>query len=501
MIEKASLAVEGGPGPDVQAPILGRLLVYAPTTLIRILVRFAALYLFTRLLSPSEYGVYTLILSGVALAQTLLFLWIEAAAFRFVMRADARGWLPDLSATLARLSVLVIAASVLALAGVAVALLVAGHVAVVRAIMAGLALATLGFLTNLRREVLRAGSRTGRYALLDASAKIGGLALGVAIVIFADWGGLGPIAGACLALTLILLADTMSWKRRPAPGRYRRRVAGLALRYGAGLAVAQGAAILLATGDRFVIAAMLGTDAAGAYGAGYGLAAQLVGFIFAGISLAATPLTLRTLEARGEADSRAVASAYIRVLIFLAVPAAAGLTLVAAPLAHFAIGEELATASVIVIQWIAPASVLAGLVSNYAELPFMLKRRTGQFALILGLAALANIALNIALIPVAGIVGAIIATNLCYGIALIAALVVGSKLFPLPLPIGALLTNGLNTAVMVAAVLIVKSRIAVSDGADFMTLLILTAVGTITYAIASLTVDQLSFLARKSATP
>lgn len=175
-------------------------------------------------------------------------------------------------------------------------------------------------------------------------------------MILADWGGLGPIAGAC--------------PRTPPDPARRARPA-----YSAGLAAAQGAAILLAAGDRFVNAAMLGTEAAG-----YGLAAQLVGFIFAGTSLAATPLTLRTLEAR-----------------------------------------------------------------------------------VLVLEAVANIAFNIALVPVAGGLDAIIATNICYGIALVAALVGGRKLFPLPLSIGAMLTTGFNTAVMVAAVLILKSRIAVSD--------------------------------------
>lgn len=190
-------------------------------------------------------------------------------------------------------------------------------------------------------------------------------------MILADWGGLGPIAGAC--------------PRAPPDPARRARPA-----YGAGLAPAQGAAILLAT-----------------EAAGYGLAAQLVGFIFAGTSLAATPLTLRSLEAR-----------------------------------------------------------------------------------VLVLEAVANIAFNIALVPVAGVVGAIIAINICYGIALVAALVGGRKLFPLPLPIGAMLTTGFNSAAMVAAVLILKSRIAVSDGGDFRILLTPTAEGTITYAIASLSFVQ-----------
>ncbi|MEL6754367.1 MAG: hypothetical protein AAFO57_10095, partial [Pseudomonadota bacterium] len=158
-----------------QAGVVSKLFDYAPTTLIRIVVRFAALFIFTRLLSPSEYGVYTLVLSAVALTQTLVFLWIEAAAFRFVERARRRGWLPDLTATLGRLSIIVLALTAFA-AGVVGSLAWGfGQFSLAAAILAGLGLAALGFLTNLRREVLRAQGRAGRYALIDAASKIGGL--------------------------------------------------------------------------------------------------------------------------------------------------------------------------------------------------------------------------------------------------------------------------------------------------------------------------------------
>ncbi|MEO0784203.1 MAG: polysaccharide biosynthesis C-terminal domain-containing protein [Pseudomonadota bacterium] len=469
-----------------QAGVVSKLFAYAPTTLIRIVVRFAALFIFTRLLSPSEYGVYTLVLSAVALTQTLVFLWIEAAAFRFVERARRRGWLPDLTATLGRLSIIVLALTAFA-AGVVGSLAWGfGQFSLAAAILAGLGLAALGFLTNLRREVLRAQGRAGRYALIDAASKIGGLGLGIGFVVFGGWEGLGPIAGAMAALTLILMVDTLTWRARPSLGKFRPALARLAFRFGSGLAVAQGAAVLLATGDRFVIAAMLGTDAAGTYAAGYGVAAQLVGFMFAGTSLAAAPLTLRTFESRGEAESVEIARRYVQLLLFLTVPAAAGLVLVAEPLAHLVIGERLAASSVVVIQWIAPASVLAGLVTTYAELPFMLKQKTRQFGLLLGGAGVINIALNVMLIPAAGIVGAIVATIVSYSGALIAAIIMGRRHFPLPVPLRQLSLIALNTAVMVGVVMFNRS-LMIDEFADtsLVMLAAMVAAGAVAYAACS----------------
>ena len=408
---------------------------YAPTTAIRVLTRFLALVIYTRLLSPEAYGLYMLVLANVALVQTLLFLWIEAAAFRFFVRAEAAGWLPDLLTSLKQLSSVMIGVCILCGGVLAFVFFVSGQVDFSLGVITTIALACLGFLTNLRREVLRAQSRSGRYTLLDAASKIGGLCLGVCFVFALDWGGLGPILGAITALGMILIVDALTWKAHPIEGKSRRSIKKMAMRYGAGIALAQGAAIILSMGDRYILAVTMGTEAVGIYAAGYGLAAQLIGFLFTGAGLAAAPLTLRAYENSSEAQSVAIARRFLEILMLIAMPAGIGISLVAQPLAHIVIGPELANGAVMVIQWIAPASIMAGLLTSYCELPFMLKRRTETLAIVTGVAGAVNIGLNLLLIPIFGILGAIWATIISYLGAIIGALILGRRYFALPLPI------------------------------------------------------------------
>ena len=48
------------------------------------LISFAALVIYTRLLTAEEFGIYALIISGTTLAQVLLFQWLNLVVARFL---------------------------------------------------------------------------------------------------------------------------------------------------------------------------------------------------------------------------------------------------------------------------------------------------------------------------------------------------------------------------------------------------------------------------------
>ncbi|MEM9701235.1 MAG: polysaccharide biosynthesis C-terminal domain-containing protein [Planctomycetota bacterium] len=429
--------------------------VYAPTLAVRVGVRFGAVYLFTRLLTPEGYGRYSLLLTAVAVTQTVLFSWIEAALFRMYARAAKNGWLGDLRASLCGPAAVLAGPVCLA---VAVVPFLPQFGESRRALAAGAGLLLTSFASNLRREALRAQGRSGRYTAIDAAGKLGGLTIGVALAWRYDWGAAAPLAGPAFATVLVLLTDLL-WERLKRGGelglgRPRPAIRRAAVAYGVPLALSLGAEALLTSGDRFVIAAFLGESDVGAYAAGYGLAAQGIGMTFTCAGLAAAPLAIEAFERHGAEAARRSAEKFVRVLLFLGVPAAVGLCVVAEPLADFAVGEKLAGDAAVVIRWISPAALLAGLFSQYFTLSFALTRRTGTQAALTATAAGLNLGLNVLLIPSFDLIGAIAATNLAYAFALAAAAIAGRRRLALPFPIGYAARCGTAAAAMAAVLLL-----------------------------------------------
>jgi O-antigen/teichoic acid export membrane protein len=81
---------------------------YLPANILQGLIGFATLMVFTRVLSPDDYGRYALTFGISSLAQTIFFTWIEAAMARFYpaeSRTDREA--PELYGTLYRLFAIV----------------------------------------------------------------------------------------------------------------------------------------------------------------------------------------------------------------------------------------------------------------------------------------------------------------------------------------------------------------------------------------------------------
>ena len=69
---------------------------YLPANIVQGLAGFGALWLFTRLLSAEDYGLYAVAFAVTSLIHTVLFTWIEAAMARFQVAERDRGGLAEM---------------------------------------------------------------------------------------------------------------------------------------------------------------------------------------------------------------------------------------------------------------------------------------------------------------------------------------------------------------------------------------------------------------------
>ncbi len=435
--------------------LLRHLAGYLPVQIASGIAAFGGVYVFTRLLGPEEYGRYALMLSVMALIHTLSLTPAEAAAYRFAGEADAKNQKPDHFRTTLSLTFRSLTLTAVLIGALALAL---GRLPEYLSILPWIAvLAPINTLTQMALESHRASQRVGRYALIETTRLLGGFLFGALIAWQTGFGAAAPFVGMTIAGVFWALSETR-WLFKEAKGgttdATRRRTY---LKYGVPIAAALVLDLVLSAADRFLIALFLGEAAVGEYAAGYGVADKTVLLLCAWAAMAGAPLIMAAYEEGGRDAAAEESGGLIRALLFLGIPAATGLALVATPLAEAMIGESVREGARQIIPWIAFAGLLNGLIIHYYSEAFQLAHRTPEQALLMLLPAGANIALNLVLIPQFELMGAVIATLVSYGLGVVLLALRGRRLIGLPLPLMELLKISLSALAMWPVVMLIPA--------------------------------------------
>jgi O-antigen/teichoic acid export membrane protein len=430
------------------------LLAYLPVYAAQAVVGFGAVIVFTRLLSPEEYGRYMLLLAGAALIGTAVFTWLDAAVARHHARCDARGRLPGHTFTAWRIyGTLALIAAVIA--GAAIAFIPMDG-ALRTACAFALAHTIIRSGVTLALETRRAARQAGRYSAMESFTLTAGFGLGV-VFAHAGLGAAGPFAGMALAGLVILLIDAPVLLSRAKRDRADGPRAMAYFAYGGPVAFSLIFEHLLSVGDRFLIAGFMGEASVGAYAAGYAVADRSLSIIFLWLGTTTGPLLVAALEHQGRAAAQAVARRTGALMGLLGFPAAIGLALVAEPVARWLIGAEIAGEAARIIPFIALSGLMNGIMTFYFHEAYVLGRKPRAMAVVMTGAAALNLGLNIVLIPLLGLTGAALATVIAYGAALAVCIVHGRTVFALPIPVSDWVRSGGAALVMGAVILALPS--------------------------------------------
>jgi len=460
---------------------------YLPMNIVQGLVGLFSIVVFTRLLSPADYGVYALAFSAMSLVHTLTFTWMEAAMARFYAPEAEAGRLPAHFATLYRCWSLA-ALGFIPVASLALLAWPAGG-PVKAAVAAGLAAILARSLLKMVQERRRAAGDVRGAALIDMFQTVAGFGVGAGLIV-AGLGGAAPVAGLGAAAAVALIFVLPGELKRGAGGQFEPAKARAYLTYGLPVALSLILSLALATTDRFLLAYYLNDVAVGVYHAGYSLANRTLDVMFIWLGAAGGPALIVALErGGGEAFERA-AREQAGFMTALAFPAALGLALVARPLADVMVGPALRQGAASVTPWIAASALFAGLTTYYTHQAFTLGRRTGLLLAAMTLPALANIGLNIVLVPRFGLSGALWATAASYGLGLAASIALGRLAVRLPVPLSQIARAAAATAVMGLAIF----RLPALGGAA--ELLLKAGVGVVVYGAAAYALDVAHFRTR-----
>jgi O-antigen/teichoic acid export membrane protein len=386
------------------------LLRYLPGHLGLAVLAFVSVPLFTRILTPDQFGRYTLVISTVAILLTLVEP-LTMAIIRFYPAAAGR----ELD-VLVRTSVwaqIVLVVCVSAVAGFVTLMSRLSDVTYVRFVYVGLFIVTFEGVADLLAQVLRARLQIGAYNLLNISIKSVGIALGILLAVQFHFGEIGILWGIGLAYALGL---PFLWKVALAGVRMTGAVSLSLLRdlvwYGSPLVIGNLAAWMLSQVDRYFIQLFYSAREVGIYSAAYSISENSIKLIATLFMLSSTPLLANIWEKEGQEASRHLLSSVTRLYLLVGIPAVVGLAVLAEPLMKVLTGSAFASGYSL-IPWVVVGAFFLGLQQRFNQVLRLLKR-TEVIMLWVVASGLLNAALNWWSLPLFGYKAAAINTFVCY---------------------------------------------------------------------------------------
>ena len=406
------------------------------------LVNFTALLVYTRLLTPNEYGRYAIVVAGVSMAGVLVFQWQRLVLTRWLMAREdeTQRFLGEM------LRIFVLLALATGSIGAAFTLFVPDS-----GWQRLLALGLLVFLAQgwfeLNLTLASAQFAPARYGRILGVKAISAAVCGAGLA----WFGLGahaPLLGLLLGYLLsVRLFGSGAW-RGVVPVRPKKDVLGEQLRYGLPLVITFALGWVITGSDRLLLGWLIGAEAAGQYAVGSDLAQTSLG-ILAVVHVAAYPLAVKALEKHGSAGAASQLASNGELVIGIALAAAAGLIVLAPHLATVVVGQEFRTVTTRLLPWIAIAATLGSVKAFHFDLAFHLGRDSWSLVACAVASALVNVGLNLWWIPRYGIDGAAYASVTAFALNLGLSIWLGRRVPCMPPVIPLLLRTG-SLAIAVA---------------------------------------------------
>ncbi len=425
-----------------------KILGYVPGTVVPAITSFAMIYAFTRLLTPGEFGAFSLVFSAVLFLQLSIFNVFQMVALRFYPAAEMAGLTKPLMEELSALFCAVTLA-ISVLYGAALWLLPlppeASHFA-----WMGLPLLVCRAVVNVNQAVNRSCDRMARFNLIECAHAVLGLVLGLLFCVLYGATATSVILGMLIAALVLAVTDLHLTVPRLSGGT------GRLVNYAGPLVVTGLTQALLLLSDRFIVGGLGSAGMLGVYTVAISLVDRPLNLIAYSISTATFSMAVQAQDRGGRPAGRVQAGKNGVVLLALCLPACAGLALISHNIAAVMVGPAFREGVASLIPILAVTAFARAVRDHFIDHAFHLSGQTKLALWSYVPAVVANVALNLVLVPRYGMMGAAWAALVCQLGALIAGWYVGQLVFPLWLPVRPTLRIVAAVATMVAALWLVQ---------------------------------------------
>jgi O-antigen/teichoic acid export membrane protein len=391
-------------------------------------INFLGLYLFTRLLTPQEYGNYILVVSVVSFFNAVIFQWIRLGLLRYYPAYLYRS--RDFMSTVVTVYFVIYLAVIII--GIGLYFFWPNQELRLLFVFGAIILcAQSAYEANL--ELHRSQLEVKIYGFLSLTRAVLGFVISV---LFIHWGygAKGVLVGLLLGyLSAVVTGLSYKLSAYSALGVNRKILLHL-FKYGGPLSATFLLEFIVSSSDRLLLGWLIDPATAGAYAAGYDLSVQTIGLLISVINLAAYPLAIRALETGGPERSRQQLLANGTLLFSVSIPLAVGMILLSSNINRVVLGPAFQKTGELLMPWIVISALIAGIKAFHFDLSFQLGQKTVGQIWVVASSALVNVGLNMWLIPKLGIMGAAYSTFAAYAVGLFLSWSIGRQIFRVPVP-------------------------------------------------------------------
>ncbi|MCF8070363.1 MAG: oligosaccharide flippase family protein [Desulfobacterales bacterium] len=406
-------------------------LTYAPSIIVPRIFSYIIVIVFTRLLSPAEFGLYSLVITYGEVLDSVFMNWSRLGMIRFLRNDDSANTGGLIKANLYLYGISIIAG----LSGAALLSLLTGNSTSPPLFFLAL---TIYFIGNSSMRfgltILRALEKQKLYTILEVIRP--SLSFGCIFLALPFFGlSYKSLAFGFFGFTAFFGLGTLIWTTR---NYHRSPVNWQTLRqmilFALPLVLMFFLRSIIKATDRFMINAFSGAAIVGLYAASYSLSRPPFELLSNAINLGAFPKLVNLYENKGSQSAAAHLAHIITIQIYWGLPMVAGITILAQPLANIMLGEEFRQGATILMPLMAMTGLFAGLKAFAYDQVFHLKKCPMILTYTLLPAAILNIILNYFFILSFGAYGVAWATLLSYLLALLLSFLLSTRLIQVPFP-------------------------------------------------------------------
>ena len=449
-------------------------LLYGSMSIIRGILAFLVVTVYTRLLPPADYGDYAILIALIGFFDSFAFMAIRHAIMRHITHTEKE---TDLS-YLANALTLYVAGAALCIAIVFIALQFEFINRMENSdllFFLGLMVAAEAF-AQLVIIMARIRLKNKLFFALNLLRSLLSVSMGSVLIV----SGMGLMGAVYAFIFSALVTCALGIWGAPdlkniSVSLVNRKIIREILTFSLPLVLVLSIQSAVTITDRLLLDYMIGQDITGLYAAAQDVPWRLINMLIIAIHIAAYQLAVNKLDHEGEEACKAQLHQNYTLLFGLGLPATIGIIMLAPGLANLFLGEKFRQFFIDFVVFFAPLAFLNSFLQHYFILSFnFVKKNHMMIVPFCGALAITLIVVYIG-ISHFGVMGAIVASYMAYIFLLFSAVVLARPVFRMPVP-------WLPTIQIIVSCAIMAIVLYILDlGPDIMSLLISVMIAVCIY--------------------